>query len=171
MNKILAFLAAAIFSTMAFAVDSPNPSLTPGAVRTTNPADICSTATNKITTKTVRNVPESLKKQVYLEYGLPGGNNTGYCNVKDGCEIDHLISLELGGSNDIKNLWPQPYTSEWNARMKDVLENKMHVLACLKVNPVPLPQLQKEISTDWKSAYTKYIKNTGPVVKHKKHVM
>jgi 5-methylcytosine-specific restriction endonuclease McrA len=22
-------------------------------------------------------------------------------------EIDHLISISLGGSNDIKNLWPQ----------------------------------------------------------------
>jgi hypothetical protein len=30
-------------------------------------------------------------------------------------ELDHLIPLELGGSNDLRNLWPQPFEGEWNA--------------------------------------------------------
>lgn len=31
------------------------------------------------------------------------------------CEIDRLISRELGGTDEIKNLWPQAYgTSPWN---------------------------------------------------------
>ena len=46
-------------------------------------------------------------------------------------EIDHLISLELGGSNNIKNLWPQSYTTvTYNARTKDDLENKLHFIIC-----------------------------------------
>lgn len=59
-------------------------------------------------TKKVRNVTESEKKKVYSEYGL-SGNNQGFCKGTQGCEIDHLIPLEIGGSNDISNLWPQPY--------------------------------------------------------------
>ena len=26
-------------------------------------------------------------------------------------KVDHLIQLEFGGSNDMKNLWPQPVTA------------------------------------------------------------
>jgi hypothetical protein len=39
------------------------------------------------------------KDAVYQSYAL-AGNHTGYCDTQQGCEIDHLISLELGGSND-----------------------------------------------------------------------
>ena len=45
-------------------------------------------------------------------------------------EVDHLISLELGGSNAIRNLWPEPYAGRWGARTKDVLENRLHDLVC-----------------------------------------
>jgi hypothetical protein len=43
------------------------------------------------------------------------------------CEIDHLISRELGGADDVKNFWPQPYgTHAWNAVLKDRVENRLH---------------------------------------------
>ena len=73
-------------------------------------------------------------------------------------EVDHLISLELGGANDIKNLWPQSYVSTpYNARMKDALENKLHAMVC--ANQITLVEAQKEISTDWIAAYKKYVTN------------
>lgn len=73
-------------------------------------------------------------------------------------EEDHLISLELGGSpTDIRNLWPQPYTSH-NARTKDQIENKLHDLVCSKT--ITLKQAQKEIATNWIAAYTKYMGKT-----------
>ena len=53
-------------------------------------------------TGTVRNVPDSEKHQVEVEYGMtpkPYGRTI---------EIDHIISLELGGSNNIANLSPDP---------------------------------------------------------------
>src|SRR5207248_3197259 len=53
--------------------------------------------------KCIRNVPQAEKVAVYKSYGL-AGNHTGYCDTKQGCEVDHLISLELGGSNDQTNL-------------------------------------------------------------------
>jgi hypothetical protein len=36
-----------------------------------------------------------------VRYGLPAGTHPDY-------EIDHLIPLGLGGSDDSSNLWPQP---------------------------------------------------------------
>ena len=47
-----------------------------------------------------------------------------YCKSQQECEIDHLISLELGGANDEKNLWPELYQGEiLNAYVKGQLEN------------------------------------------------
>jgi hypothetical protein len=89
------------------------------------------------------------------------GNHTGYCDGVGGCEIDHLISLELGGSNDIGNLWPQPYFNDCNAHQKDLLENKLHELVCDADDSIPLAEAQLAISTDWISAYTKYVNPNG----------
>jgi len=88
---------------------------TPGDVRTTVKVSICGTKTT-----TLRNVTAATKKQAFANYGLT--NKTGWCKAA-GCEVDHLISLELGGTNNISNLWPQPYAGEWNAHQKDKLEN------------------------------------------------
>ena len=45
-------------------------------------------------------------------------------------EIDHIVSLELGGSNDIANLYPEPGSGRANYHVKDRLENKLHDLVC-----------------------------------------
>lgn len=154
MNKLFASLLLAV-SVSAFAVDVPDPKLTPGAVRTTNPFDVCSTPGHKVSTKDVRNVPEAMKRQVFAAYRNEGGNHTGYCSVARGCEVDHLISLELGGSNDVANLWPQPYTGEWNASMKDALENRLHDMVCK--GQISLPEAQHAIASDWKGSWVKYV--------------
>lgn len=144
MKRILAvlfFVSTAYAGTVPIVPDSK---LTPG--------DIIPTATKEVVcvpgyTKTVRNVPESLKKQVFQEYGIDPKS--------DKFEVDHLISLELGGSNDIKNLWPQSYTTDpLNAHSKDKLEDHLHSLVCKGV--ITLTEAQKEIATDWVFAYKKY---------------
>jgi len=106
-------------------------------------------------THEVRNVPEAEKKQVYERYRLQG-DNTGYCAGPGGCEIDHLISLELGGKNTVQNLWPQSYSGlPWNAHVKDALEEHLHKLVC--DGTVTLQTAQNEIKTDWIKAYEKYV--------------
>lgn len=96
----------------------------------------------KFHTGTVRNVTESTKKKVCAEYGQKG------CPSHD-FEIDHLISIELGGSNDIKNLWPQPVDAAGviGFHTKDVLENQLHKMVC--TGTISLPQAQHCIATDW----------------------
>ena len=41
-------------------------------------------------------------------------------------EIDHIVPLELGGSNDIANLFPEPGSGTANYHVKDRLENTRH---------------------------------------------
>lgn len=129
----------------------PDPKLTPGSVRSgVTAAALCPVAH----TPALRNVPQSEKMSVYKEYGiLP---HQGYCAVAEGCEVDHLISLELGGANDQSNLWPQAYSgTRWNAHVKDKLENRLHVLVCAGM--ITLDDAQVAIRTDWIAAYKQYV--------------
>lgn len=153
MNRHFLLLLAALLGGAAGAVNTaaplvPDPQLTPGDVLTTDAAVICRPGY----TQTVRNVPQAVKEQVYRAYGIATREPGEY-------EIDHLISLELGGSNSARNLWPESYkTQPLNARVKDSLENRLHDLACS--GKVSFPEVQKAIATDWKAAYVKYV---GPL--------
>ncbi len=95
----------------------------------------------------VRNVPLVEKKQVYSEYLVQ------YPQPQGAYEVDHFISLELGGSNDIKNLWLEPAEPRPGFHEKDVVENYLHQQVCSGAES--LQQAQAEISTDWYAAYLK----------------
>lgn len=126
----------------------PDPVKTPGDVLTTDPAVICV----KGYTKTVRSVPQSVREQVFRIYGITQHRSGEF-------EIDHGVALELGGSNSIRNLWPQSYwTKPLNAHVKDRLENKLHRLVCS--GKLSLPEAQKAIAQDWIEAYKTYV---GPL--------
>jgi hypothetical protein len=126
------------------AVDVPDPRLTPGAAFAgVTVARICAPGY----ASSVRNVPASEKERVYAEYHV--------VHVPRAHEVDHLISLELGGSNDIRNLWPQPYAGRWNARVKDRLENLLHTRVC--AGGLRLGSAQHLISRDWPAAYRRYL--------------
>src|SRR5438132_5486959 len=64
----------------------------------------------------VRHVPGSEKLAVFAEYGFAGGHHGG------AYEVDHLISLELGGSNAIENLWPEAASPKPGFHQKDKVE-------------------------------------------------
>jgi len=72
------------------------------------------------------------------------------CNGKE-VEIDHLIPLELGGSNDIKNLWPQPFEPRPGAHETDVLEGWLHGQVC-RVG-MSLSSAQRTVARDWVAAW------------------
>ena len=96
-------------------------------------------------TATVRDVTEATKKAVYAEYGA--NEKSGVC-----CEVDHLLSLELAGTNDIANLWPEPYLPKPGARDKDQIEDFLHRQVCS--GKMTLREAQREISTDWTKVKT-----------------
>jgi hypothetical protein len=70
-------------------------------------------------------------------------------------ETDHLIPLELGGSNKITNLWPEPYRRTSGARRKDRLENTLHSLVC--AGKLGAYTAQRAIAVNWIAAYAKYV--------------
>jgi hypothetical protein len=123
----------------------PNRNLTPGAIRPVSMGDVCSMAHEEV----VRDVPDSLRQQVFKEYGIVNPHAEDY-------EIDYLIAPGLGGAEDIHNLWPEPSTSSaWNAHVKDALEERLHQLVC--AGKLDLPTAQKAIASDWITAYKKYL--------------
>lgn len=125
------------------ALDLPNHRLTPGAARTVRAATVCVPGY----ASRVRDVPDSEKEHAYARYGVT--------HVPYQHEVDHLVSLELGGSNVITNLWPEPYAGRWGARTKDTLENDLHSLVCSGV--LTLRHAQHVEATDWVAAYVRYV--------------
>jgi hypothetical protein len=92
----MAMLAALVTSPAFCQVIVPDPTLTPGAVRTTDAFDVCSHGTAQL-----RHMNRDRSDAIMAKYGLPAGPHEAY-------EIDHLIPLSIGGSDDDQNLWPQP---------------------------------------------------------------
>jgi hypothetical protein len=46
-------------------------------------------------------------------------------------ELDHLISLELGGAPaDLAKLWPEPWSGQSNGHQKGAVENYRHEEIC-----------------------------------------
>ena len=61
----------------------------------------------------------------------------------------------MGGSNDIKNLWPEPAEPRPGFHEKDTLENTLHKL--VSDGTVPLGEAQQAIAEDWYGAYVHYV--------------
>jgi hypothetical protein len=114
-------VALAVGSSAAFAASAPDPRLTPGASdpRVTQ-ATIGQTICKRGYTSTIRNVSTQTKHRVYVEYGISRSQQRNYV-------VDHLIPLEVGGANDITNLWPEPKA---DSKTKDKLENRLHASVC-----------------------------------------
>jgi hypothetical protein len=98
-------------------------------------------------TRRVRDVTQTLKDAVYREYGITHHKPRSY-------EIDHIVSLELGGSNSIANLYPESYAHANGARVKDALENRLHAAVCS--GALSLRIAQRAIAADWLAAARRY---------------
>jgi hypothetical protein len=130
--------------TTCHALSGPRPdsSCTPGAIDpAVTQANIATTiCTSGYTTK-VRpssSLTDKAKKSLYTAYGIPTGTTS---------ELDHLVSLELGGANDVTNLWPEVGKVP---NPKDKVENDLHAAVCS--GKVPLAAAQQAIASDWETA-------------------
>ena len=130
---------------------SPDRRCSPGAYysRLTK-AVICSAS---FRTSEVRNVPQSEKYEVEAAYGMA---QRLYGRT---LEIDHIVSLELGGSNEIANLFPEKENARPGYKVKDRLENKLHGLVCS--GQMSLRSAQKQIAANWQELYEK-VYGTAP---------
>ncbi len=100
-------------------------------------------------------VPESVRRQVLEAYGMEDVPAEEY-------QLDYLITPELGGLPDRRNLWPELYGSpSWNAHAKDALERALPRLVC--EGRIDLATAQREIATNWIDAYKKYLGSSQPI--------
>jgi len=151
--KFAALCAALLASFSLLAGDLPDLTKTPGVVRHDLTAEaICTTSWGKDR----RFVTEKMKREVFAVYGLSGNDDPSCPLDKHGrrFEIDHIVSRELGGADDVRNLWPQCYAGKWGASLKDALENKLHREIC--AGRITLKQAQNMLVNDWRVAYRKY---------------
>jgi hypothetical protein len=130
-------------------VAEPNRAVTPGAVTAgVTAAQVCTAGW----ASAHRHVTHDQYVTVYSTYGI------AYPEASGSYELDHLIPLELGGSNDNINLWPQPASPAPGFHQKDALENSLRSLVCS--GQLNLGTAQQAIAADWYLAYLKYLAPT-----------
>lgn len=144
-------------ATSSFAVNHrvslPVSSITPGATWEVSLEDLCSSAPR------VRPITAAMRAQVLSAYGVENVPSDQY-------ELDYLITPELGGATDTRNLWPQKYASPiWNARVKDELERLLPQLVC--EHKLDLATAQRDMASDWVAAYKKYFHTDVPLEAHR----
>ncbi len=109
---------------------------TPGAALRATAAQVCRPGW----AREHRHVSPATKRRVYLADGIRRHRPYAY-------EVDHLISLELGGDNSLRNLWPEPYAGPRGAHAKDGIENRLHDAVC--AGRMSLRAAQREIARRW----------------------
>jgi hypothetical protein len=140
------------------AIAIPDPSHTPGVTLPVSAAEVCQPEfANR-----GRAISPEMAGQVFLQYGIRNPGPGHY-------EVDYLITPALGGADDIRNMWPQPYsTGLWNSHVKDALEDRLRQLVCS--HKLTLAQAQRELSGNWVAAYQRHFQTARPLGEHARFV-
>jgi len=144
------FIAAAVLiGVPSFAAAQlPSEFQTPGGKTKANEAQVCAADFEA----SAKPVAKWQRDQALERYGKRPEDFTG--------ELDHLIPIALGGSNDPDNLWPLPANKDMGPAQKKALEVKLLQLVCDKT--LKLKDAQDAIKKDWVKAYTQYVKGVTP---------
>ncbi len=105
-------------------------------------------------TSTVRSVPVRERMAVFAEYAI------AYPPPSSAYEIDHLVSLELGGANALANLWPEAASPVPGFHQKDVLESAAKRAVCS--GRITLDYARHAIITNWVGFYDWLVLGTAP---------
>jgi hypothetical protein len=129
----------------------PDHALTPGATRRVELSEICTLADDDLDPK----LPADKERAVFQAYGMDERAARAY-------QVDYLINPQLGGDDELENLWPEPYhATVWNATAKDALETRLHGMVCS--GQIGLQAAQQELATDWIAAYKKHFHANRPI--------
>jgi hypothetical protein len=119
----------------------PDSACTPGSVLSVSTNEVCQSGY----ASSVWDVPQSVRDQVYAEYGISSNTPGQY-------EVDHLIPMELGGSNDIANLWPEAASPVPGFHQKEQVEDYLHDQVC--AGRMSLVDAQQAIASNWLAVYS-----------------
>ena len=132
----------------------PIQSLTPGATKAITRDQLCGGPEREDGGA----IPDQVAYRVFEQYRIRSPRPGAY-------EVDYLITPALGGSDDIRNLWPQPYAEgTWNSRVKDALEDHLRAEVC--AGRIDLAAAQREIASDWIASYRKRFRTREPLAEH-----
>lgn len=132
----------------------PDPACTPGSVGSTDANMVCVPRFSVQRRPPTYNT-DPVKTAAMLAYRIPIAD-------RKRVELDHLVPLELGGSNDASNLWPQisdlSLVDEYNS--KDQVENRVKLAVCRDQVPramcrdrgACLTLAQEAFARDWTAA-------------------
>jgi hypothetical protein len=133
---------------------TPDPNHTPGVTIPVTLKEVC----QQEFLDQDRTISPELAQRVFRQYGIkvPGAGHY---------EVDYLITPALGGAEDVRNMWPQPYSmGVWNAHVKDALEDHLRQLVC--TGQLSLAEAQQELSKDWVAAYQRNFHTSRPRAEH-----
>lgn len=130
------------YDQKSFMVAYPNPALTPGDTVPATRETVCSSGYSK---RMRRNLSKADKAAIYSRYGLPYDSKH--------YQIDHFIPLSIGGSNDQKNLWPQPIEKNVGFIEKQQVADFLHRQVCS--DAIDIHEAQEMIRKDWHAAFIK----------------
>jgi hypothetical protein len=122
----------------------PSSFQTPGNKSKANEAQVCAADYEA----SVKPIAKWQRDQAIERYGRRPEDFTG--------ELDHLIPLSLGGTNDPDNVWPMPPSKIMGPEQKKALDLKLHQLVCDKT--LKLKDAQDAIKKDWVKAYNQYVR-------------
>ena len=130
----------------------PDPKCTPGSitplVTSSNPSSTICRRGYSASVRPPVSLTEPAKYALMRAYGLTGSPSR--------YEFDHLIPLELGGSSNLANLWPEPNQgtpselnpySHYGLNAKDGVESQSNYAVCDKGYPLALAQ--QEMAQNW----------------------
>lgn len=122
----------------------PEHALTPGLVVTVAAATVC-VAGYASAYRLLNPVTSVYKRAIVAAYGYAKRLPTSY-------QLDHLVSLELGGATGTLNLWPEPWST---AHAKDSTENAVHREVC--AGRMKLPLAQYRMAHNWRGEYLRLL--------------
>jgi hypothetical protein len=139
------FTAAVILGAPAFAAAQlPSGFHTPGATVKADAAKVCGADF----AASAKPVSSWQRNEALTRYGRRPEDFAG--------ELDHLVPVSLGGSNDPDNLWAMPANGEYGPDAKHTLEATLREMVCAE-KKLTLRQAQDAMKKDWVKAYNQYV--------------
>lgn len=141
----MVFTGTVLVASGAEAADLPDTRLTPGNALRVKAPEICRPGYAPATLHALSPAQwHDRRAQIFQAYGIEKQDRGAYV-------INHLIPLEIGGSNELANLWPLAKAGRWNAARKAKLTRRLHNLVCS--GRISLQEAQREAAVDWIAAY------------------
>ena len=122
-------------------IRAPDPAVTPGTANPdVTPITLNSTICAPNATQPRSTTSASTTTKVFARYRIPSVRQSDYV-------IDQLVPLELGGTNDVENLWPEPKVGATGAARKDAVERLLYQRVC--DGTIEVEAAQQWFETDW----------------------